>query len=1018
MAEQRVQVRKLDIPSGVQPVASPVNTYVKPALVETQPSELEQFLTSITPAFKADAEVRRAERIKEEQEIRSNTRTNQLNQMDLGVINATSIMAEDYNKNISTFKENRTPESDLRSNYSQFIDNYINSLGDDVSQVVKDAGRRDLQKSLETLIVTNYRPALVSHAEQAITDTFTRSLLSLSNTVVNDKVGQAAVKDKLDKQINANLVNNDLAVTRQKYNKITVDWAASQSEVDPFSPVIGMLQESGILNSSKFTEQRLKIEKNQNSVVTGNKKAKKKALEGEWNNQAATAYFDFDSVGGLSTGREVDLGEGFTFTPNNADIANEVDNLFQTRMMSAMQQMTKVSKDTSLSPDAMAVKIAGIEEGVINPLRQKYYSFYNDTGETPKEVSLASYALNSSIIGNLQDPKVADKLLESYNILDEFSKYGGNLKDKLSTDGYNGFIAAQSLVDNRVMDAQEAFMYLQSNPFDATKRITTIDADQVANSVDGSDWSYGLFKFTNKEEAINFNIMVDDVQQVAGILTQIHSNKSEQEILDIATQKVASNYATIKLPDGKFSIVNMPANSKKAKAFVEDIEVGLEQIISSQTMRDYIHAGLGIEPVYRMQDGTIANRSQLAEARAKGILPVSFYTEQIGFDLELRTNKDNPNLAYVMAVAKDGSNVMALPNGYINLNTYSEKAMNALKDSYVTTFEDSYAKGDIDITKLGAEELEEYADLGADTVGQSVELPVTEDPVVEAVKSLAPVVTEVEAMSRLYGANAARKTSRESLKTFMEDERNALFDRARSNLKNKGVEPEVADEATNSVIDTILESISNALGFSSEAEAAETEGNAIPSELSDRTFSDKVVDTAAIQGVSIQEKASNLIQVQEDFRANPYADGKNKSVGYGFYLPALEADERALITDVNNITETEAKQVMALKVSKITDFMSEEVDNFSNLPEQSQIAVISMGFQLGRENVRDDWPKFITSLRKAASLPKGSDAQKQALSQAATHMLFNVNKGRKSKTNWHKQTPNRANEMAMALKGM
>jgi len=108
---------------------------------------------------------------------------------------------------------------------------------------------------------------------------------------------------------------------------------------------------------------------------------------------------------------------------------------------------------------------------------------------------------------------------------------------------------------------------------------------------------------------------------------------------------------------------------------------------------------------------------------------------------------------------------------------------------------------------------------------------------------------------------------------------------------------------------------------------------------------------------------------------------------------------------------------MKLKVSKITNFMTEQVDGFGNLPEKTQMAVISMGFQLGRENVRDEWPKFMTALRKAATLPIGSAQQQKALKQASTHMLYNVEGRKKTKTNWHKQTPNRANEMALALQG-
>ena len=187
--------------------------------------------------------------------------------------------------------------------------------------------------------------------------------------------------------------------------------------------------------------------------------------------------------------------------------------------------------------------------------------------------------------------------------------------------------------------------------------------------------------------------------------------------------------------------------------------------------------------------------------------------------------------------------------------------------------------------------------------------------------------------------------------------------------------------------------------------------------MSARTFSDKAVDTNTVQGDTVKSKTVNLIKVQEDFRANPYKDGKNKSVGYGFYIPSLESDEKALIRDINNITQPEADAVIELKVSKITDFMTNEVSGFDNLPDNTQMAITSMAFQLGRQNVRDEWPKFMTAIKKAASLPTNSAEQKKVLEEASMHMLFNVNGKRKTATSWSKQTPNRAKEMAEAIKG-
>ena len=180
--------------------------------------------------------------------------------------------------------------------------------------------------------------------------------------------------------------------------------------------------------------------------------------------------------------------------------------------------------------------------------------------------------------------------------------------------------------------------------------------------------------------------------------------------------------------------------------------------------------------------------------------------------------------------------------------------------------------------------------------------------------------------------------------------------------------------------------------------------------------SDREGNVESMVGQTVLDKATNLIISQEDFRANPYPDGKNKSVGYGFYLPSLEPDEKALIKDVNNITKKEADAVIKLKVQKINSFWNKEVPNFSTLSDEKQAALTSMAYQLGTPNIPKSWTKFLTALKEASKAPEGSAERQEALEEAAFNMLYNRRaNGSKSQTNWHKQTPKRAKAMAAVV---
>jgi GH24 family phage-related lysozyme (muramidase) len=171
-----------------------------------------------------------------------------------------------------------------------------------------------------------------------------------------------------------------------------------------------------------------------------------------------------------------------------------------------------------------------------------------------------------------------------------------------------------------------------------------------------------------------------------------------------------------------------------------------------------------------------------------------------------------------------------------------------------------------------------------------------------------------------------------------------------------------------------------------------------------------------IEGSNIEEKTANMIATQEGFSSTPYKDGKNKSVGFGFYLPALEDDEKALIKDINNVTKEEATQVLKLKVQKIGNYLDKEIQGFRNIPEEAQSAIISMGYQLGVTNIPKTWKKFTAAIKEAGQYEVGSPQQEEALAKAKFEMLYSRTKDGKVVLNkWAKQTKERAFEMANAV---
>jgi len=179
-----------------------------------------------------------------------------------------------------------------------------------------------------------------------------------------------------------------------------------------------------------------------------------------------------------------------------------------------------------------------------------------------------------------------------------------------------------------------------------------------------------------------------------------------------------------------------------------------------------------------------------------------------------------------------------------------------------------------------------------------------------------------------------------------------------------------------------------------------------------------------VPAMNVPQKAFELLVDLEGMEAIPYQDGNGRSVGYGFAIAHLTPDELELIKNVENVTEAEAQAVLKIKIKKIIKKMDDEIDQWASIEGSRRLALISMAFQLGVENVLaispnkgKNWPRFIGYV-KEASISKGMKRE-SLFKKAADEMILNVNsKGRKFKTFWYNSTPKRAILMNQLLRGI
>lgn len=197
------------------------------------------------------------------------------------------------------------------------------------------------------------------------------------------------------------------------------------------------------------------------------------------------------------------------------------------------------------------------------------------------------------------------------------------------------------------------------------------------------------------------------------------------------------------------------------------------------------------------------------------------------------------------------------------------------------------------------------------------------------------------------------------------------------------------------------------------------------SQLANGQVIDELVNSiTANKPINAHVGAIEQLIKDEDFSPVQYQDGAGKSIGYGFAVAALEDDERALIKDINNITEKEAKAIINIKVRKIAKKFVRDVPNFNSIATTRQIALINFAYQLGYENVtnqgkdpKKQWPKFFVSLKAAAIAPAGSKERDELFAEARNNMVYNYTSKGKFYTDWFNQTPNRAKRVSQSIRG-
>lgn len=228
MAE-RPQVRQFQAPTqaNLSPVASPVETYLRPAEQQRQANPLSQFISAIAPAIKAEADATKTERLKREREIETGKRRLQVSQLE----QAAKVMEAELDKDFLLNKDEylQMEVGDVLQQRRDYVSDYVESLRQtDIDPMLVDVFALEMETVNTVFGKGTFEPEKFQYNQGKLDEKLKDAIRAQND--LSERSFQAGNKEALNQgaEIINNLINNHFEAnqdyyTRDRLNDIVVD---------------------------------------------------------------------------------------------------------------------------------------------------------------------------------------------------------------------------------------------------------------------------------------------------------------------------------------------------------------------------------------------------------------------------------------------------------------------------------------------------------------------------------------------------------------------------------------------------------------------------------------------------------------------------------------------------------------------------------------------------------------------------------------------------------------------------
>ena len=581
---QRPQVGQFQGPTqaNLRPVASPVDTYVKPVSQPQGPSALSQFVSAISPAIEAQAQERKVERLKREKEVADGVQKNKEFQLRLKAKKLIGDLGMDYVKNETAYKD--LNQDVVRNHWRTQKNDYLTELekvGTD--PLLMQTFDNDLELALESFMGETFIPAKYEHTQGVLLSDFADSMrdtnLRLEQGLISKKDAIESIREDVAGFHSAN--PDYFNFKDNKVNDALVNLATADDNV--FSAVTLYLQSSASknqLNKSAYAVQSGNIEAKQTTVM--NKRVKAQAKSDALSNVMAS----------LATDPKPSSLQDLTYTnPVNGDIIKiteaEAEQAFLTHVQGkGVGESFALMAKTNFVPKAIKAQITDalpFLTGGNNP----------DTVEDLQALkqALTTYELmkNSGIdvsfLGEDAEPR-----LQALSVLARDEAQAGIRT--IVTDTFDAF---GNFEEYDVQDLSSIALRIQG--IDTTRTMDKAFKDAVTDSVSTNYFSADLTDVFNKGEVL------EKAMKVANILNQVGGYESPEAVAAAAMSIVEADNPIVKSGDGTpYAFAHLNTNIDTSMDIVSTVNEYNELLQGSTALQNYLFKTRAMMP----EDFTVA----------------------------------------------------------------------------------------------------------------------------------------------------------------------------------------------------------------------------------------------------------------------------------------------------------------------------------------------------------------------------------------------------------------------------